>query len=102
MLRTVFPRTSMQSREFETGSDISTEMGDIVEDEMEVGSMEEFFEVEEIFSNSEWHDGQRDLATMDKLINKTSSKNFSSPPPPHNHSRRMPNHIYLPQVSANT
>lgn len=40
-------------------SDTSTEVA-VDEDAMEVASTEEFFEAEEIFSNPEWHEGQRE------------------------------------------
>ncbi|KAG1347871.1 putative Formin-like protein 17 [Cocos nucifera] len=59
--------------EFEAESDTNIEVIAEDEDAMEVASTEEFFEAEEIFSNPEWQDGQRDLDIQTVLFTNTLS-----------------------------
>ncbi|CAD5176568.1 unnamed protein product [Musa acuminata subsp. malaccensis] len=57
--------------EFDAESDTSTGTGATDEVEMEVGSTEEFFEAEEIFSSPDWHDGQKDLDIQTAVFSNT-------------------------------
>ncbi|TVU49536.1 hypothetical protein EJB05_00849 [Eragrostis curvula] len=70
--------------EFDAESDASTEVAldDDEDDEMDAGSADEFFEAEEIFSNADSHEGQKDadmlsLASTDYTPNTEPQK--SSP-----------------------